>query len=225
MLVAVLTNGCRRFDSSCRRLDSSCRRFGVAVLACRRFCCRRSDLSPLWPVPGCPSFVHRLYPPRMTSPWNLLIGPLGLGLLIFSSKFWAKWVLLLSHSLSRVSHSHSELRWGPSPPGTRKASNWESQSSRQSHDWWQIDIGKTTTKNWLVLSGSWAWVETPKSRRDTRLENINSLNVWIVAPFRFVQIPGPPTHASSIFKTKQASVFYLVQLIQEVLKIVQPIEL
>ena len=35
MLVAVLTNGCRRFDSSCRRFDH---------------CCRRFEVSPFWRV-------------------------------------------------------------------------------------------------------------------------------------------------------------------------------
>ena len=39
MLVAVLTNACRRFDYGCRRFDSSCRRFDSS---CHRFdhCCR-----------------------------------------------------------------------------------------------------------------------------------------------------------------------------------------
>ena len=52
MLVAVLTNGCRRFDSSCRRFDHCCRRFGVspfwhvAVFVVAVPTCRRYDRYP-----------------------------------------------------------------------------------------------------------------------------------------------------------------------------------
>ena len=52
MVVAVLTNGCRRFDSSCRHFDHCCRRFWVspfwhvAVFVVAVPTCRRYDRYP-----------------------------------------------------------------------------------------------------------------------------------------------------------------------------------
>ena len=87
MVVAVLTNGCRRFDLCLVAVLTTivavlvCRRVGlspfwfVAVLACRRFgcrrfgsvavlvvavsTCRRSDLYPTDRIPGVPTVVPR----------------------------------------------------------------------------------------------------------------------------------------------------------------------
>ena len=61
MLVAVLTNACRRFDSGCRRFDHCCRRFGVspfwhvAVFVVAVPTCHRYDRYPC----VAPSVVQR----------------------------------------------------------------------------------------------------------------------------------------------------------------------